>query len=607
MSDPTATPSQAPDTTDGEAKTEASESPIEAKAEPSEPAVEAAPEAEAKTTTEEEQTEPVAEAAEAEATEQAEAKAEEAEPAAEAKAEEAEPAAEAKAEEAEPDAEAKAEEAEPAAEAKAEEAEPAAEAKAEEAEPAAEAKAEEAEPAAEAKAEEAEPAAEAKAEEAEPAAEAKAEEAEPAAEAKAEKTEPAAEAAAAKANEAADDGSKDAPTGPALQSEELAQLNAAKESKTPVVGRVIGWNKGGYHVAVDKVAAFCPVSQIEIGNPRSPKKYLDKEFPFHVIEVQKDGRRVVLSRASALKAERQAQAAKVREQLKPNAEMEGRVSSITDFGAFVDLGGGIEGLVHISEVSRRRVEHAKEVLKVGQQVKVAVLKVEKNGKRISLSMKRLEPDPWNGVQERFAVGGEFKGKIVRKTDFGLFVEVEPGLEGLVHQSRLPLGTTLSDESLEPGAEITGWVHEVERKRRRLSLSMRPVAEGNPWKDVSDRYPEGELVTGKVERLADFGAFIELEPGLTGLLPFSVVGGVGNPKRQFQVGKEVKVKVLAIDRDKKRISLGTEASKAEGSIQDYKEYMKSQGRGSSDKGGGSGLNAMAAALAKLKDQMATTNQ
>ena len=556
MSDPTATPSQAPDTTDGEANTEASESPIEAKAEPNEEAVEAAPEAEAKTTAEEEQPEPAAEV--------------------------------------------KAEEAEPAAEAKAEEAEPAAEAKAEEAEPAAEAKAEEAEPAAEAKAEEAEPAAEAKAEGAEPAAEAKAEEAEKA-------QEKPAEAAAAKTDEAKDDGSKDGPTGPALQSEELAQLNAAKESKTPVVGRVIGWNKGGYHVAVDKVAAFCPVSQIEIGNPRSPKKYLDKEFPFHVIEVQKDGRRVVLSRASALKAERQAQAAKVREKLKPNAEMEGRVSSITDFGAFVDLGGGIEGLVHISEVSRRRVEHAKEVLKVGQQVKVAVLKVEKNGKRISLSMKRLEPDPWNGVQERFAVGGEFKGKIVRKTDFGLFVEVEPGLEGLVHQSRLPLGMTLSDESLEPGSEITGWVHEVERKRRRLSLSMRPVAEGNPWKDVSERYPEGELVTGKVERLADFGAFIELEPGLTGLLPFSVVGGVGNPKRQFQVGKEVKVKVLAIDRDKKRISLGTEASKAEGSIQDYKEYMKSQGRGSSDKGSGSGLNAMAAALAKLKDQMATTNQ
>ena len=340
---------------------------------------------------------------------------------------------------------------------------------------------------------------------------------------------------------------------------------------------MIGWNKGGYHVAVDKVAAFCPVSQIEIGNPRSPKKYLDKEFPFHVIEVQKDGRRVVLSRASALKAERQAKAAKVREQLKQGAEMEGRVSSITDFGAFVDLGGGIEGLVHISEISRRRVEHAKEVLKVNQQVKVSVLKIEKNGKRISLSMKRLEPDPWDGVQDRFPVGNEFKGTIARKTDFGLFVEVEPGLEGLVHQSRLPLGVSLSDESLEAGSEVTGWVHEVERKRRRLSPVYAPVAEGNPWKDVGERYPEGELVTGKVERLADFGAFIELEPGLTGLLPFSRRGRCRQSQAQFQVGKEVSVKVLAIDRDKKRISLGTEHSKAEGSIQDYKEYMRNQSK------------------------------
>ncbi len=585
MSDPTATPSQAPDTTDGEAKIDASENPIEGKAEPTEDAVKAVPEAEAKTKTKEDQ----------------------AEPAAEVKAEEAEPATGAKAEEAKPAAKADADEAKPAAKAKAKAAKPAAKAKADEAKPAAEAEAEEAKPAAEAKTETVEPAAEAKAETAEPAAEAKDAESKPAAKPKAKK--PKAKKAKAKPAEAAaaksDEGANDQPSGPALQSEELAQLNTAKESKTPVTGRVIGWNKGGYHVAVDKIAAFCPVSQIEIGNPRSPKKYLDKEFPFHVIEVQKDGRRVVLSRASALKAERQAQAAKVREQMKPGAEMEGRVSSITDFGAFVDLGGGIEGLVHISEVSRRRVEHAKEVLKVGQQVKVSVLKIEKNGKRISLSMKRLEPDPWSGVQERFTVSGEFKGTIVRKTDFGLFVEVEPGLEGLVHQSRLPLGTSLSDESLAEGTEITGWVHEVERKRRRLSLSMRPVAEGNPWKDVSDRYPEGELVTGKVERLADFGAFIELEPGLTGLLPFSVVGGVGNPKRQFQVGKEVKVKVLAIDRDKKRISLGTEASKAEGSIQDYKEYMKSQGRPADKTSGsssGSGLNAMAAALAKLKDQI-----
>jgi small subunit ribosomal protein S1 len=232
----------------------------------------------------------------------------------------------------------------------------------------------------------------------------------------------------------------------------------------------------------------------------------------------------------------------------------------------------------------------------GQQVEVQILKVEKGGKRISLSMKRLEDDPWDGVAERFEKGQEFKGTVVRKAEFGVFVEVEPGLEGLIHVSRLPYGKTIESDDVAEGLEVEGWVHEVDRKRRRLSLSMRPVAEGNPWQDINDRYPEGELVTGTVERVADFGAFIELEPGLTGLLPFSMLGGSGNPKRQYHAGKEVSVKVLAIDKSRKRISLGTEQSTAEGSNVDYKEYKKQQQEATG------GLNAMAAALAKLKDQM-----
>lgn len=377
---------------------------------------------------------------------------------------------------------------------------------------------------------------------------------------------------------------------------EIERLTAAKESQEILQGKVIGWNKGGYHVAIGKTAAFCPVSQIEIGNPRSPKKYLDKTFPFHVIEIQRGGRRVVVSRASAIAAERKAAAEKVREQLEVGAVLEGRVSNLTDFGAFVDLGGKIEGLVHVSEISRQRVEHAKEKVHVGQKVKVQVIKIEKGGKRISLSMKRLEDDPWEGVKERYTSGQELEGPIVRKAEFGLFVEVEPGLEGLVHTSRLPLGMSLESEELAEGTPVHVWVQEIDRKRRRMSLSMRPVAEGDPWKNVGERYPEGDMVEGTVERLADFGAFIELEPGLTGLLPFSVLGGVSHPKRQFQVGKPVEVKVLAIDTDKKRISLGTEQSRAEGNRQDFKEYVKSS------KPAKSGMNTLAAAFEKLKDQL-----
>ncbi len=387
---------------------------------------------------------------------------------------------------------------------------------------------------------------------------------------------------------------------PANQTPEMIALMQAMEEKQPIEGQVIGWNKGGYHVALGKIAAFCPVSQIEIGNPRSPKRYLDKAFKFMVIEIQKGGRRIVLSRADALKHERKARAAAVREKLKVGEVHKGRVSSLTDFGAFVDLGGGIEGLVHVSELSRKRVDHPKEILQAGQEVEVAVIKIEKGGQRISLSMKRLEDDPWEGIKERFKPGDTFSGKVLRQAEFGFFVEVEAGLEGLVHNSRLPLGAAAEDESLAAGATVEGWIHDVDAKRRRLSLSLRPVATTNPWNKIEERYREDSIVTGTVERLAPFGAFIELEPGLTGLLPFSALPGIGNPRKQFHPGKEVQVRVLSIDRERRRISLGTEASQAEGSNVDYREYKKQQQEKTPR-----GLNAMAAAFEKLKEQLDDT--
>lgn len=447
-----------------------------------------------------------------------------------------------------------------------------------------------------------------------PAAEAAAETAEVSAEATAGEEAPAAEAADASEEDSAKEVSAEgAETGlavppPLVASEQappgdtMAALEQALEAKTPVKGQIIGWNKGGYHVVIGKIAAFCPVSQIEVGKPCSPKRYLDKSFPFLVIDIQEDGRRVVVSRSAALAAERETKAALVREHLKPGAKLEGKVSSLTDFGAFVNLGGGIEGLVHVSELSRRRVDHPKELLKKGQKVDVQVLKIEKNGERISLSMKRLEADPWAGVAERHPVGSAFTGTVLRKADFGVFIEVEPGLEGLVHTSRLPLGVELSNEQLDVGKEVSGWIHEVERKRRRLSLSLREVAKGNPWRGVTQRFPEGEIAKGTVERLTNFGAFIELEPGLTGLLPFSQIPGAGNPRRQYHAGKEVSVRVLSIDRDKRRISLGTEASQAEGSVKDYRDYQKAQKRQKPAGGeGGGGLTALAAAFAKAKDK------
>lgn len=374
----------------------------------------------------------------------------------------------------------------------------------------------------------------------------------------------------------------------------VADLQTKMGDKEPISGKVIGWNKGGFHVAIDTLAAFCPVSQIEIGNPRSPKRYVDKTFEFMVIEIEKGGRRVVLSRAEALKLAREKKLEVVRDTVKQGKIFTGKVTSITDFGAFVNVGNGIEGLVHISEISRTRVEHPKEVLETGKEVQVKVIKVENGGERISLSMKRLEKDPWQEAVESFPPGTKIEGVIRRKTDFGLFVEVAPGLEGLVHTSRLPIGMTLGHEALEIDAPIECWVQEVEAKRRRMALSMREVATSNPWKGINERYPIGDVVKGTVERLADFGAFIQLEPGLTGLLPFSTLGSrVGNPKRQYHAGKEVAVRVLSIDTQRKRISLGTEQSQAEGTQADYKAYLDKQ----EDTGG---FNPFAAAFAKLQN-------
>lgn len=381
----------------------------------------------------------------------------------------------------------------------------------------------------------------------------------------------------------------------------LAPLVVAMETKAPIEGKVIGWNKGGYHVALGQIAAFCPVSQIETGSPRAPKRYVDRTFKFVVIDVAKDGRRVVVSRADALKSERKDKAAKVRETVKVGAVFDGKIRSLTDFGAFVRIADGIEGLVHVSELSRRRVENPRELVTVGQAVKVKVLKVEKGGERISLSMKRLEADPWKTLNERLPAGSPFTGTIRRKTDFGLFVEVEPGIEGLIHTSRLPHGKTIEDESLAEGKTIEGWVQETEPRRRRLGLSLRPVPNAKVWDGVEERFPIGDVVQATVERVADFGAFIELEPGLTGLLPFSELRGEGggggggiNFKRQYHAGKQVSVKVLSIDVGRKRISLGTETSKAVGTDADYRHFKKQTRQATS-----TGLGAMASAFAKLQ--------
>jgi small subunit ribosomal protein S1 len=356
-----------------------------------------------------------------------------------------------------------------------------------------------------------------------------------------------------------------------------AELRAAAAAKIPVAGKVLSRNKGGFEVAIGGshgLRAFCPVSQIDLGRHDDAHllTYVGQTFDFRVVEFSDDLRRVVVSRAALLKEEQDAAAEKTREKIVVGAVLAGKVRSITDFGAFVDL-GGIDGLVHVTEISRRRVAHAKDALQVGQEVTVKVTKVEQDGKRISLSMRELESDPWETFADRHAVGTSFTGTVARQADFGLFVEVEPGVDGLVHVSQLPPGVAIRDPSVAVGQTVQGWVREIDKAARRLSLSLREVATSDPWAGIQSRFGEGTVVTGEVENVAPFGVFVRLAPGLTGLIPNSETGVPhGNPvAKSFAPAQKVEVKVIGLDVARKRISLSVAGAKAEADRGELKQY------------------------------------
>lgn len=366
----------------------------------------------------------------------------------------------------------------------------------------------------------------------------------------------------------------------------LDQLRQMYENNLPVEGKVAGRNKGGFDINISGLRAFCPLSQIALGKIENPDAFLGQAFEFRVTELSDDGRRVVVSRAALLKEAAAARAEETRKTIAPGAELTGRVKTLTPFGAFVDL-GGIDGLLHVSEMSRRRVSDPREVVSVGQEVRVKVIKIEGDGKRISLSMKDQEPDPWADVAERYAPGTPFTGRIVRSTDFGFFVEVEPGIDGLVHVSQLPIGVKPSDPSVAIGSTVAGWVREVDPSKKRLSLSLREVAIMDPWESAAERYQIGRIVEATVDHRAAPGVFVQIEPGLTGLIPNSEIAS-DPEKPSYAAGERVLVRVMSLDVTRKRISLSHEAAKAAAEREEYSKFL-------GEKGDAEGKSAMALAF------------
>lgn len=370
-------------------------------------------------------------------------------------------------------------------------------------------------------------------------------------------------------------------------------LRGVYESGVYVEGKVTGRNKGGYDVQVSGMRAFCPLSQIDLGKIANPDEHLGQTYEFKIIELSDDGRKFVVSRAAVIKEEMASKAEETRGRLEEGAVFTGRVRSLVSFGAFVDI-GGIEGLLHVSEMGRRRINDPKEYVNVGDEIQVKVIRIENDGKRISLSTKDFEEDPWEDVEERYPVGATFTGTIVRKTDFGLFVELEQGVDGLVHLSQLPLGVQPGDSEVEIGTEITGWVKEVDASRRRISLAMREVATEDPWEYALMKYPTGRILDAAVERASGPGVFVELEPGLTGLVPMSeldLAPGT-DAARHFAPGQTMRVKVLSVDPVRRRISL-TQDSGDEADSQEVARY--------GEKNDPLGKSALAIALERAFDK------
>ncbi len=360
----------------------------------------------------------------------------------------------------------------------------------------------------------------------------------------------------------------------AIERREREALRGAFENAVPVEGKVTGRNKGGYDVSIAGIRAFCPMSQIDLGFPRNVDAYLGKVFLFRITELADDLATMVVSRAQVLKEEREQAATQAWSRIVPGEEIEGTVKSIRDFGVFVDL-GGIDGMVHISELSHRIGVRPTQVVKVGDTVRAKVLEADREKNRISLSIKALEPDPWADVAARFSAGAQFEGVIARKTEFGLFVELLPGVDGLIHVSQLPPGMKLDDETLAPGSPVRGWVRECDLERRRLSLTLREVAVSNPWEDAKSRYPADTVVDGTVERTANFGVFVQLEPGLTGLIPASETDLPRGTDLagSFTPGSKVSVTVLSVDPERKRISLSVKKAKEGKAVKEFRRWAE----------------------------------
>jgi small subunit ribosomal protein S1 len=341
--------------------------------------------------------------------------------------------------------------------------------------------------------------------------------------------------------------------------ESWISLERAYDKKETVRGVIQGRVKGGFTVEINKIRAFLPGSLVDVKPVRDPEALEGKEFDFKVIKIDAKRNNIVVSRRLVMEAETSVEREALLENLHEGDEVKGIVKNLTDYGAFIDL-GGIDGLLHITDMSWKRIKHPSEILSIGDEIKVKILKFDRNNARVSLGLKQLGEDPWADISSRYPIGKRLSGKVTNITDYGCFVEIEEGIEGLVHVSEMDW----TNKNINPnkvihlGQEVEVIVLDIDSDRRRISLGLKQCTP-NPWEEFANHHQKGDKISGKIKSITDFGIFIGLDGGIDGLIHLSDVSwnetAAEEAVRKFQKGDELDTVILAIDAERERISLG----------------------------------------------------
>ncbi len=360
------------------------------------------------------------------------------------------------------------------------------------------------------------------------------------------------------------------------------ELETAQEENATVTGRISGKVKGGFTVDIKDVRAFLPGSLVDVRPVRDPVYLEGKELEFKIIKLDRRRNNVVVSRRAVVESEHSEEREQLLERLQEGAVVKGVVKNLTDYGAFVDL-GGIDGLLHITDMAWKRVRHPSEVVNVGDELEVRVLRFDRERNRVSLGLKQLGEDPWVAIGRRYPTGTRLFGKVSNVTDYGCFVELEPGVEGLVHVSEMDWTNKNVNPAkmVQVGDEVEVMVLDVDEERRRISLGMKQT-QANPWESFAATHKKSDRVSGQIKSITDFGIFVGLDGGIDGLVHLSDISWQSSGEelvRQFKKGDTIEAVVLAVDPERERISLGIKQLEQD----PFGQFMATHPRGSVVKG------------------------